>query len=245
MRGGLYAVSAQINGAIKIEFLVDSGATTVVIPVDVFLTLRRTGTITPSDILGMATSVLADGSTREDTKVRLREIRIGTRSIKDVQALVIPVRGDPLLGQNVLSKFGSVTFDNQRRVLVLADVPPPIAPSAPQTSSNAASVQASGFGAIAYDEATGRFGASWNEPTPARANELALRQCAGGDCRVYTVEPKGCGALALSEKDQDGRVHWGGADRATLERAKADAVAHCRTQITTGTCTVRLSGCNQ
>jgi Domain of unknown function (DUF4189) len=98
-----------------------------------------------------------------------------------------------------------------------------------------------GFGAVAYDQNTGKYGASWNQATQSAAFEQALRQCASKDCRVHRVEPKGCGALALSDKDKA----WGGADRATLAAAKRDAVSHCRRHTTIGTCTVRLSGCNE
>jgi hypothetical protein len=102
-----------------------------------------------------------------------------------------------------------------------------------------------GFGAVAYDQNSGKYGASWDEPTPAKAYELALKQCASPDCRVHAVEPKGCGALALTDKDKDGHIYWGGADRETLARAKQDAIAHCQTHTTTANCTVRLSGCNK
>lgn len=98
-----------------------------------------------------------------------------------------------------------------------------------------------GFGAVAYDQHAGKYGAAWNEPTQARANELALKQCASPDCRVNPVEPKGCGALALSDKDKA----WGGADRQTLAQAKKDAVARCQTHTTDGKCEVRVSGCNK
>jgi len=101
-----------------------------------------------------------------------------------------------------------------------------------------------GFGAVAYDQNDGKYGASWNEPTQSKAYELALKQCGSADCRVHPVEPKGCGALALSAKDKDGHIFWGGADRETLAKAKEDAVAHCRTH-TKGTCTVRIFGCNK
>jgi hypothetical protein len=98
-----------------------------------------------------------------------------------------------------------------------------------------------GYGAIAYDQNSGKEGASWNQKTPAEANELALKECGSAECRVHPVEPKGCGALAMSDKDQA----WGGADRETLDKAKRDAVAHCQTHTKTGNCAVRISGCNQ
>src|SRR5437762_875738 len=98
-----------------------------------------------------------------------------------------------------------------------------------------------GYGAIAYDQNSGKGGASWDKRTPAEANELALKECASAECRVHPVEPKGCGALAISGQDKA----WGGADRESLDQAKRDAVAHCQTHTQTGTCAVRVSGCNK
>lgn len=98
-----------------------------------------------------------------------------------------------------------------------------------------------GFGAIAYDQYAGKEGFSWNQPSEAEANELALKQCASQDCRVYPVSPKACGALARSDKDQA----WGGAERQTLDLAKRDAVERCKSHSQSGTCAVHVSGCNQ
>jgi len=96
------------------------------------------------------------------------------------------------------------------------------------------------FGAVAYDQGTGKYGASFNQPKQSQAFEDALKQCGSAGCRVYPVEPQGCGALALSDKDKA----WGGADRPSLSSARQDAVAHCQGHTTGGTCTVRVSGCN-
>ena len=98
-----------------------------------------------------------------------------------------------------------------------------------------------GYGAIAYGQYDGKVGSSWNQPTQTQAFQKALRQCAGKDCRVHPVLPKGCGALALSDKDKA----WGGADRVTLAAAKHAAVLHCQAHTLTGTCTVRIFGCNK
>ena len=43
--GGIFVVPVEINGAITLEFGVDSGAADVSIPLDVFSTLKRTGTL--------------------------------------------------------------------------------------------------------------------------------------------------------------------------------------------------------
>jgi predicted aspartyl protease len=60
--GGIFVVPVQINGAITLNFTIDSGAADVSVPADVFSTLKRTDTITDADITGQQTYVLADGS---------------------------------------------------------------------------------------------------------------------------------------------------------------------------------------
>src|ERR1041384_1787669 len=50
-----------------------------------------------------------------------------------------------------------------------------------------------GYGAIAYDQTTGTFGASQNEPTASRANEGALRKYGAPPCAVHAPAPRGCG----------------------------------------------------
>jgi len=105
----------------------------------------------------------------------------------------------------------------------------------------AAAPAQAGYGAVAYDQDAGTYGATWDEPTQARAYELALRQCNSPGCRVYPVEPAGCGALALSDKDKA----WGGADRESLAAARKDAVTRCQTHTTEGKCEVRVAGCNK
>ena len=49
--GGVYVVPVQINGAITLDFVVDSGAAEVNVPADVVMTLVRAKTIAPSDFL--------------------------------------------------------------------------------------------------------------------------------------------------------------------------------------------------
>jgi hypothetical protein len=67
--GGTYAVPVLINNAITLDFVLDSGASDVSIPSDVFSTLIRAGTITKEDIIGSDTYTLADGSQKKVDKV--------------------------------------------------------------------------------------------------------------------------------------------------------------------------------
>jgi predicted aspartyl protease len=56
---GAYMISVQINGALVLPFVLDTGASLVVLPADVFRTLSRTGTVTRSDFIGTGMAVLA------------------------------------------------------------------------------------------------------------------------------------------------------------------------------------------
>jgi clan AA aspartic protease (TIGR02281 family) len=119
MRGGTFLVPVTINGKIELDFTVDSGASTVAVPADVFGTLIRTGTITDADLTGQQSFTLADGSTQTQATFRIRSLKIGDRVLHDVEASVTPVAGSLLLGQSFLRRFNSWSMDNQRGVLVL------------------------------------------------------------------------------------------------------------------------------
>ena len=118
--GGTYAVPVLINRAITLKFILDSGASDVLIPADVFFTLLRTGTVTQSDFLDSQTYSLADGSKLKGARFIIRELRVGNQIATNVVASVGPVTGDLLLGLSFLSRFGTVTLDNERHVLILS-----------------------------------------------------------------------------------------------------------------------------
>ncbi|MBV8889475.1 MAG: DUF4189 domain-containing protein [Alphaproteobacteria bacterium] len=53
------------------------------------------------------------------------------------------------------------------------------------------------YGAIAYDEQTGRDGFSWNYDSAQQAEQAALRDCARPGCKVVLrVGPRACAAIA-------------------------------------------------
>ena len=60
-----FVVPVRINDKITLDFTLDSGASDVTIPADVFSTLRRTHTISDSDLIGTMNYQLVDGSTRQ------------------------------------------------------------------------------------------------------------------------------------------------------------------------------------
>jgi clan AA aspartic protease (TIGR02281 family) len=116
---GVFWVPVIINGTIKLDFTIDSGAADVNIPADVAFTLFRTKTLTEEDFLGRQTYMLADGSSVPSDSFRIQSLRIGDFELKNVTASVGSVSGVPLLGQSFLRRLGRWSIDNQRNVLVL------------------------------------------------------------------------------------------------------------------------------
>jgi len=116
---GIFVVPVEINGAITLDFAVDSAAGNVTIPADVYYTLVRAGTIKDSDITGQRTVVLADGSQSKLPTFTIRSLRVGDNVIENVNASVLPLEGQLLLGQSFFARFKSWSLDNTRRVLLL------------------------------------------------------------------------------------------------------------------------------
>ncbi len=118
---GALSVRGVIDQAIKVRFIVDSGATDVSISAGVARELIRTGRLTRSDYVGRGTTILADGSHVPSQLLTLRFIRVGDREIRNVTATIAGQGGEMLLGQSFLRRFKSWSIDNRRRVLVLQD----------------------------------------------------------------------------------------------------------------------------
>jgi Domain of unknown function (DUF4189) len=98
-----------------------------------------------------------------------------------------------------------------------------------------------GYGAVAYDAATGRYGFAWNEKTAHEAEEIAVRDCKSKGCKVVIpVGPRECAALASSE---NGKV-WGGKKAPSRDSAKLGALENCQKR-TAGKCEIRGSECNK
>jgi|GraSoiStandDraft_4_1057263.scaffolds.fasta_scaffold786543_1 clan AA aspartic protease (TIGR02281 family) len=162
--GGVYTVPVQINRSITLQLLVDPGAAMVVLPIAVFNRLAQNGTIAQGDFLGIGTAELADSSVYQSVEVRLRELKVGDIVLRDVTAAVAPGLKQPLLGQSFLSRFRSVTFDNQRRVLILSG--PSAAPqlavpraALPYLSSQTAVLpHTAGYGSVVDGPVSGTYG---------------------------------------------------------------------------------------
>ena len=98
-----------------------------------------------------------------------------------------------------------------------------------------------GYGAVAWDRGTGKYGASWNEPTGKAAEEKAQSECGTSDCKIVArVRPGMCGALATTK---DGK-HAGTAWRKNGDAARLAALKSCANN-NAGECVVQTTDCNK
>ena len=116
---GIFVVPVEINGAITLDFVVDSGASDVSVPADVVSTLIRTGTIKSSDFIGKQTYVLADGSEAPSDILIIRSLKVGNHIVQNVRGSIASPKGTLLLGQSFLRNFKSWSIDNTNHSLVL------------------------------------------------------------------------------------------------------------------------------
>ena len=116
-RGGVYHIPVTLNKSVRLEFVVDSGASTVYIPEDVFTTLLRTGTVSKNDILGTSKVETATGEVVETLLVNIRNLKIGNKTIYNVKTSVGSRKASLLLGQSALKKLEPWSIDSSRRIL--------------------------------------------------------------------------------------------------------------------------------
>jgi clan AA aspartic protease (TIGR02281 family) len=116
---GVFVVPVEINSAITLDFVIDSGASDVSVPADVVSVLIRNHTIEKSDFVGKQTYKMADGSEAPSAVFTIRSLKIGDHRIENVTGSIAPAKGELLLGQSFLQKFRSWSIDNTKHVLVL------------------------------------------------------------------------------------------------------------------------------
>jgi len=127
--GDVYSLPILVNGLITLNFVLDSGASEVVIPSNFVSTLLRAGTITERDFLPGKSCRLADGSIMRSSRFTIKELNIRGYRLLDVPCIVCPATGRPLLGQSFLNRMESWTLDNRSHKLILNS------PEAKQTST--------------------------------------------------------------------------------------------------------------
>jgi hypothetical protein len=78
--------------------ILDTGATDLVIPADVALTVIRAGALTSGDFRGKGRYSLANASEEVSDRVIIREVQIGRHTVRNVTPMVNPPASDILQG---------------------------------------------------------------------------------------------------------------------------------------------------
>jgi hypothetical protein len=108
-------------------------------------------------------------------------------------------------------------------------------------ASAAAQPAFAGYGALAQDEGTGKYGLSANEETQKKADDVAKKICGGDKCKiVFQTKAKECGAIATAESGNA----WGAGKRPQRAAAELDAIQNCQKR-TKGQCKLRGAECNK
>jgi clan AA aspartic protease (TIGR02281 family) len=121
-KNGVFELPVKINGKIDVSFILDSGASDVHIPQNLFNKMIELGQIKKEDIIGKQTYSIADGSTVENVKFYIRKIEIGNFSAENVEASVGNDKSPLLLGQSFLQKFESYSIDIQSGFIELIPI---------------------------------------------------------------------------------------------------------------------------
>ena len=104
---GIYTIPCEVNG-LRLRFIFDTGAADVSISSTEALFMLKNDYLKSENIIGKDKYVLADGSIEENTIIVLEEIKIGTKTLNNVQACVIKNTKAPLLlGQSAIKQLGS------------------------------------------------------------------------------------------------------------------------------------------
>lgn len=109
--GGVYLVPIIVNG-LNLDFIFDTGASSISLSSAEALVMLRQGQITQDDIVGQQQFKDATGGVSVGTIVLLRTVQIGDITLENVEATIVDnIQAPLLLGQTALAKFGKVTID--------------------------------------------------------------------------------------------------------------------------------------
>ncbi len=111
---GVKYVWIEING-LRLKFIFDTGASSICISSSEASVLYRQGTLQKDDILDVQYFQDATGTISAGTRVNLKTVKIGDRTLNNIEATVIDNSQAPLLlGQTAFEKFGKISIDNDK-----------------------------------------------------------------------------------------------------------------------------------
>lgn len=114
---GVYTIPCEVNG-LRLRFILDTGASTVSLSLTEATFMFKNGYLEEEDFIGTAKTKIASGEIEENYVVNLKQIKIGTKVIKNIQAVVSKGLSAPLLlGQSVISQLGEWSIKGSYLVL--------------------------------------------------------------------------------------------------------------------------------
>ena len=118
-KNGVYTVPVRLNGT-KMEFIFDTGASTISISEKEANLLMKQGTLTKNDIKGTAKFSDANGDISEGTIINIKSVKIGNITLKNIEASIVHNEVAPLLlGQSVFEEFGKISIDYKKGEITL------------------------------------------------------------------------------------------------------------------------------
>ena len=112
--GGVYKVPVEINGT-PMDFIFDTGASSICISETEARFLMKQGTLSQADVVGESSFSDANGDISSGMVIKLKSVKIGDRTLNDVEALIVPNDKAPLLlGQTALAQFGKISIDYKK-----------------------------------------------------------------------------------------------------------------------------------
>lgn len=119
---GVYYLPCEIN-SLKLKFVFDTGASDCSISLAEAIFMLKNGYLNESDLLGSTYSRIANGEVVEGTKIILKTVKIGDKTIYGVQASIVHSLSAPLLlGQSAIKQLGKFQFDYATSSLTIGDV---------------------------------------------------------------------------------------------------------------------------
>lgn len=116
-KGGVTEVRCNVND-LPLYFVFDTGAADVTLSMVEANFMLKNDYIKPSDVVGTARYIDANGDVSEGTVINLRKVNFGGLELDNVRASVVRNQKAPLLlGQSVLGRLGKIEIDNQNQKL--------------------------------------------------------------------------------------------------------------------------------
>ncbi|GHT52025.1 hypothetical protein AGMMS49982_11180 [Bacteroidia bacterium] len=117
-KNGVRYIPMKINGQ-ELDFVFDTGASSICISNLEARILVKNGLLSNDDVIGEQKFKTASGEISTGTTISLKSVKIGDRELHFVEATVIDnPQADCLLGQTVLSRFGTYTIDNAKKEII-------------------------------------------------------------------------------------------------------------------------------